>query len=150
MPKITRIDKSNARDVANIIRDKLSELKNEYGLTVTLEGSMTLQADGSGMSSKINIAADINREDIEAQAKADWALYAPRLTFLPMVTVRCLLLTTSSTLPLALNPTDLRTHWLSGMSKQAKPALVHLRFFIPAKWRNHTTRGALRGPSPYF
>ena len=78
MPKITHIDKSNARDVANIIRDKLSELKNEYGLTVTLEGSMTLQADGSGMSSKINIAADVNREDIEAQAKADWALYAPR------------------------------------------------------------------------
>mgnify|MGYP005724914337 FL=1 len=39
---------------------------------------MTLQADGSGMTSKINIKPDINKEDIEAQAKADWALYAPR------------------------------------------------------------------------
>ena len=78
MPKITHIDKSNARDVADIIRDKLSELKDEYGLTITFEGNMTLQADGSGMTSKINIKPDINKEDIEAQAKADWALYAPR------------------------------------------------------------------------
>jgi len=78
MSKITHIDKSNARDVADIIRDKLSELKDENGLTITFEGNMTLQADGSGMTSKINIKPDINKEDIEAQAKADWALYAPR------------------------------------------------------------------------
>lgn len=69
-------NKDNIVQVRIAIQQKLDELKEECGLTVTLD-TLRYKQDGTGLTSKITATPELDPEFAEEAAIKSWKLMAP-------------------------------------------------------------------------